>query len=85
MLNIIGFKKSKPEDHVISYADCLQRTGMHCIEAIVRRRRLQWAGNSFEWMMNDDRLPKLFGELDIEGPRPKGRPRVNWKTCLTSS
>ena len=59
----IGWRKHNRTDHPISYLDTLVKTGSESIEAILRKRRILFAG--FVARMEDTRLPKcvMFGEL----------------------
>ena len=59
----IGWRMNKRTDHHISYLDTLMKTGRESIGAIVRRRRILFAG--FVARMGDTRLSKcvMFGEL----------------------
>ena len=59
----IGWRKRNRTDHPISYLDTLVKTGSENLEAILRKRRILFAG--FMARMEDTRLPKrvMFGEL----------------------
>ena len=59
----IGWRKHNRADHPISYVNTLIKTGRESIEAILRRRRILFAG--FVARMEDTRLPKyaMFGEM----------------------
>ena len=59
----IGWRKHNRADHPISYLNTLLKTGSESIEAILRRRRILFAG--FVVRMEDTRLPKcvMFGEV----------------------
>ena len=59
----IGWRKYYGTDHPISYLDTLVKTGSESIEAILRKRRILFAG--FVARMENTRLPKcvIFGEL----------------------
>ena len=59
----IGWRKNNHTDHTIFYLDKLMKTGSESIEAVMRRRRILFAG--FVARMDDTRLPKcvVFGEL----------------------
>ena len=59
----IGWRKNNRTDHPISYLDTLIKKGSESIEAILRRRRILFAG--FAARMENERLPKcvMFGEL----------------------
>ena len=55
--------EQKRDDHTLSYADALAKTASESIEAIVRKRRILFAG--FVARMEEERLPQrvMFGEL----------------------
>ena len=59
----IGWRKHNRADHPISYLDTLIKTGSKSIKAILRWRRILFAG--FVARMEDTRLPKcvMVGEL----------------------
>ena len=63
LTHFIGWRKHERADHAISYLDTLMKTESESIEAILRRRRISFAG--FVARMEDTRLPKcvMFGEL----------------------
>ena len=56
-------RNEKRDDHTLSYADALAKTASDSIEAIVRKRRISFAG--FVARMGEDHLPQrvMFGEL----------------------
>ena len=58
-----GWRKRKRDDHTLSYADAIAKTASESIEAIVRKRRILFAG--FVACMGEERLPQrvIFGEL----------------------
>ena len=63
LLRCLGWRKRKRDDHTLSYADALAKTASENIEAIVRKRRILFAG--FMARMGEKRLPQrvMFGEL----------------------
>ena len=63
LLRCIGWRKRKPDDHTLSYADALAEEASESIEAIVRKRRVFFAGVVAR--MGEERLPQrvVFGEL----------------------
>ena len=63
LLRCLGWRKRKRDDHTLSYADALVKTASEGIEAIVRKRRILFAG--FVARMGEKRLPQrvMFGEL----------------------
>ena len=44
LLRCLGWRKRKRDDHTLSYADALTKTAPESIEAIVRKRRILFAG-----------------------------------------
>ena len=63
LLRCLGWRKRKRDDHTLSYADALAKTAPESIEAIVRKRRILFAG--LVARMGEKRLPQrvMFGEL----------------------
>ena len=63
LLRCLGWRKPKRDDRTLSYANALAKTVSERIEAIVRKRRILFAG--FVARMGEDRLPQrvMFGEL----------------------
>ena len=59
----IGWRKNNRADHPISHLDTLMKTGSEKIEAILRRRRIVFAGLVVR--MEDTRLSKcvMLGEM----------------------
>lgn len=75
--------KVKWEDKV-SNTEILAKTSCSSIEALVRKRQLQWAGHVIR--MDSARLPKavFYGELK-EGRRQLGKPRKRYKDSLAET
>ena len=44
LLRCLGWRKRKRDDHTLSYADALAKTASESVEAIVRKRRIAFAG-----------------------------------------
>ena len=63
LLRCLGWRKWKRDDHTLSYADALAKTASESIGAIVRKRRILFAG--FVAIMGEERLPQrvMFGEF----------------------
>ena len=72
----IGWRKHKRTDHPIFYLETLVKTGSGSIEAILRKRRILFAGSVAR--MEDTRLPErvMFGEL-VGVRSPRGGKRKN--------
>ena len=62
-----GWRKRTRTDHQISYLETLVKTGSESLEAILRKRRILFAGSVAR--IEDTRLPKgvMFGELEGGG------------------
>ena len=45
LLRCLGWRKRKRDDHTLSYADARAKTAPESIEAIVRKRRILFAGS----------------------------------------
>ena len=56
ILRCLGWRKRKRDDHTPSYADALAKTASESIEAVVRKRRIMFAG--FVARMGEERLPQ---------------------------
>ena len=67
--------------HTLSYADAFAKTASESIEAIVRKRRMMFAG--FVARMGEERLPQrvMFGEL-VEGKGYSGGQEKDWMDHL---
>ena len=68
-------------DHTLSYADALAKTASERIEAIVRKRRILFAG--FVGRMGEELFPQgmMFGEL-VEGTGYSGEQDKKWMAHL---
>ena len=73
-----GWRKRNYDDHSLSYADALAKTGS--IEATVRKRRKLFAG--FVVHMGEESLPQrvVFGEL-VGGEGYSGGQAKDWMDC----
>ncbi|CAN0193843.1 unnamed protein product [Pylaiella littoralis] len=82
LLRVIGYRRVQGTyQRPLSYAKALKKTRSQCVEAIIRQRRLLFAGVLAR--QGDGRLPKrlMFGKL-VGGEDPgRGRPAQN---CLKS-
>ena len=77
LLRCLGWRTRKRDDHTLSYADALAKTDSESIEAIVRKRRILFAG--FVARMGEERLPQrvMFGEL-VGGKGYSGGQEKDW-------
>ena len=77
----IGWRKHNRADYPISYLGMLVKTGSESIEAILRRRRIVFAG--FVARTEDTRLPKcvMFGEM-VWGADCVGGQEKEWMGCF---
>ena len=57
-----------------------ERTKQPHICQIVKGRRIQWAGHVAR--MVEERMPRSVFLAQIDGHRPPGRPRKDWRRCL---
>ena len=75
LLRCLGWPKR--DDHTLSYADALAKTASESIEAIVRKRRISFAG--IVARMEMERLPQrvMFGEL-VGGKGYSGGQEKHW-------
>ena len=81
LLRCLGWRKRKRDDHTLSYADALAKTASESIEAIVRKRRILFAG--FVARMGEERLPLrvMLGEL-VGGESYSVGPDKDWMAHL---
>ena len=56
------------------------RTKQPHISQIVKGRRIQWAGHMAR--MEEERMPRSVFLAQVDGRRPLGRPRKDWRRCL---
>ena len=57
-----------------------EKTKQPHISQIVKGRRMQWAGHLAR--MGNERVPKKILLAQLDGRRPVGRPRKDWRRCL---
>ena len=81
LLRCLGWRKRKRDDHTLSYADALAKTASESIEAIVRKRKILFAG--FVARMGEERLPQrvMFGEF-VGGKGYSGGQEEDWMEHL---
>ena len=64
----------------LSSEEVARECGLGGLEENLRRRRLRWFGH-VKRREEDDVLKQVM-LLEVEGRRPRGRPRKRWKTCV---
>ena len=76
-----GWRKRKRDDHTLSYANTLAKTASESIAAIVRKRRILFAG--FVARMGEGRLPQrvIFGDF-VGGKGYSGGQEKDWMAHL---
>ena len=81
LLRCLGWRKRERDDHTLSYADALAKTDSESIDAIVRKRRILFAG--FVARMGEERLPQrvMFGEF-VGGKGYSGGQEKDWMDNL---
>ena len=81
LLRCLGWRKRKRDDHTLSHADALAKTASESIEAIVRKRRILFAG--FVARIGEKRLPQrvMCGEL-VRGKGYSGGQEKDWLAHL---
>ena len=67
---------------MIQTMELRKRLGIECVSNVVRRGRLRWFGH-VERKENDDWV-SACRELQVEGTRPRGRPRMTWNECVAN-
>ncbi|KAI5734314.1 hypothetical protein M8J77_004982 [Diaphorina citri] len=60
--------------------DIRKMVDIESLEEKMRERRLKWYGHVMR--MNDERLPKKVYDMEMEGTRPKGRPRYRYEDTI---
>ena len=50
------------------------------ISQFVKGRRIQWAGHVAR--MEEERMPRRVFLAHVDGRRPPGRPKKDWRRCL---
>ena len=81
LLRCLGWRKRKRDDDTLSYANALAKTAAESIEAIVRKRRILFAG--FVARLGEERLPQrvMFGEF-VGGQGYSGGQEKDWMDHL---
>lgn len=75
---LTGFRKCRLNDtgkRLISYKHLLRVTGCECIEALILRRRLTYAGHVLR--LGDDRSPNVLLLGEIKSPNASRKAREN--------
>ena len=57
-----------------------ERLGVDDIALVLQQNRLRWYGHVLR--KDDDDWVKKCIEHEVEGPRPRGRPKKTWKEVL---
>ena len=57
-----------------------ERLGIDDIALVLQQNRLRWYGRVL-WKEDDDWMKKCM-EYEVEGPRPRGRPKRTWKEVV---
>ena len=61
----------------MSSKELSERTGIDDIALILQQNRLHWYGHVLRKKDDDDWVKKCM-EYEVEGPRPRGRPKRTW-------
>ena len=56
-----------------------ERLGLDDIILVLQQNRLRWYGHVLR--KEDDDCVKNFMEYEVEGARPRGRPKKTWRDC----
>ena len=67
------------EDRV-SNDEVRRRCGVENIIDVLRRSRLRWYGHVKR--REDDHILRRALDMDVDGVRPRGRPRKVWRRCV---
>ena len=75
--SLLRWRKQKRDDHTLPYADALANTASESMEAVVRKRRILFAG--FVARMGEERLPQrvMSGEF-VGGQGYSGGQERDW-------
>jgi len=57
-----------------------ERLGVDDIALVLQQNRLRWYGHVLR--KDDDDWVKKYMEYEVEGPRPRGRPKRTWKEVV---
>jgi len=57
-----------------------ERLGIDDIALILQQNRLRWYGHVLR--KDDDDWVKKYMEYEVEGPRPRGRPKRTWREVV---
>ena len=60
--------------------DGRERLGVDDIALVLQQNRLRWYGHVLR--IDDDDWVKKCVEHEVEGPRPRGRPKKTWKEAV---
>ena len=67
------------EDRVTN-VEVRRRCGVRDIIEVLRRSRLRWFGHVSR--REEDHVLRRAMEMEVEGRRPRGRPRMRWRGCV---
>jgi len=57
-----------------------ERLGIDDIALVLQQNRLRWYGHVLR--KEDDGWVKKYMEYEVEGPRPRGRPKRTWREVV---
>ena len=57
-----------------------ERLGIDDIALVLQQNRLRWYG--YVLQKEDDGWVKKYMEYEVEGPRPRGRPKRTWREVV---
>jgi len=57
-----------------------EKLGIDDIALVLQQKRLRWYGR--ELRKDDDDWMKKYMEYEVEGPRPRGRPKRTWREVV---
>jgi len=57
-----------------------ERLGLHDIISVLQQNRLQWYGHVLQ--KEDNYLVKKCMEYEVEGAKPRGRPKKTWREIV---
>ena len=75
LLRCVGWRTRKRDDHTLSYADAVANTASESIEAIVRKRRILFAG--FVARLEEEHLPQRGGVMPKKLKSGSGHRRLH--------
>uniref|UniRef100_A0A8D8PV21 Uncharacterized protein n=1 Tax=Cacopsylla melanoneura TaxID=428564 RepID=A0A8D8PV21_9HEMI len=75
-MRVVRSMIGKPRRDRVRNEESRRIAGVERIQERIERSRLQWYGHMRR--LNDNRIPPRMFNLEMEGKRRRGRPRLSW-------